>query len=162
MFAVSVRHTEQGYLNRNRQILAEARRQHEQEARLLSAQLAQEELARAAEIVELRRASEDRQAIMAAERRALNISFKHTYRDIERRACRLFRTKPSEIHSDRRNREIVFARQFVMYWTARLTKLSLPQVGRLMGGKDHTTILHGKNKYVEKRARMGRYLRAAR
>lgn len=162
MFAVSVRHTEQGYHNRSRLILAEAKRQRMEEENQLRHQLAMEELAKAEELAELRRISEERKAIMAAERRALNISFKHTYREIERRACRLFDTKPSEIHSDRRNREIVFARQFVMYWAARLTKLSLPQVGRLMGGKDHTTILHGKDKYVEKRARMGRYLRAAR
>ena len=162
MFAVSVRHTEQGYLNRNKVMLAEAKRQREEEQRQLRHQLAMEELAKAEELAELRRISEERKAIMAAERRALNISFKHSYRDIEIRACRLFKTKPSEIHSDRRNREIVLARQFVMYWAARLTKLSLPQVGRLMGGKDHTTILHGKDKYVEKRARMGRYLRAAR
>lgn len=162
MFAVSVRHTEQGYLNRNRQILADAKRQRQEETRLLSEKLAEEELARAAEIVELRRASEDRQAVMAAERRALNLNFKHTYREIERRACVLFATTPREIHSDRRNREIVFARQFVMYWASRLTKLSLPQIGRLIGGKDHTTVLAGKRAYVVKRGRMNRHLRAAR
>lgn len=162
MFAVSVRHTEQGYLNRNRLILAEAKRQREEEQSQLRHQLAMEELANAEALAAIRRASDERKAIMAAERRALNISFTHTYREIERRACRVFKTSPHEIHSDRRNREIVFARQFVMYWAARLTRLSLPQIGRLMGKKDHTTVLHGKNKYRAKRSEQGRNLRVAR
>lgn len=85
-----------------------------------------------------------------------------TYREIERKACIVFGVRPSQLHGAQRSREIVFARQFVMYWAARLTKLSLPQIGRLMGGRDHTTILHGKSAYVDKRKAMGRTLRAAR
>lgn len=82
--------------------------------------------------------------------------------DIERRACRVFKVTSEALRGQRRSRHIVLARQFVMYWAARQTALSLPQIGRLMGGRDHTTILHGKNVYVEKRAFMGRILRPAR
>jgi chromosomal replication initiation ATPase DnaA len=87
---------------------------------------------------------------------------RHTFREIELRACRLFNAKPSEIHSRRRHSEIVFVRQFVMYWARRLTPLSLPQIGRLLGGRDHTTVLHGCERYVSKRAAQGRTLRPAR
>lgn len=85
-----------------------------------------------------------------------------TYLDIEATACRIFKVKPSLIKSKSRNRRLVFVRQFVMYWTARLTRLSLPQIGMRIGGRDHTTVLHGKDSYVEKRKAMKRTLRPAR
>ena len=75
---------------------------------------------------------------------------------------KLFRVTRSELNSNRRNRELVFARQFIMYWACRLTHLSLPQIGKLMGGRDHTTAMHGRNTYPVKRAKMGRTLRPVR
>lgn len=84
-----------------------------------------------------------------------------TYREIERRACDLFGLKPSEIKSQRRNRRVVLARQFVMYWSVRLTKLSLRKIGQFMN-RDHATVLHGKETYVSKRKAMKRTLRRAR
>lgn len=86
----------------------------------------------------------------------------YTFAMIEAKAIKLFGISKRELRSNRRNREIVFARQFIMYWTARLTEMSLPQIGRLMGGRDHTTVLHGKGAYVKKRASMGRSLKPAR
>lgn len=84
------------------------------------------------------------------------------YSGVESRACYIFGVTRSAIRSNRRSRDLILAKQFVMYWTARLTDLSYPTIGRLMGGKDHTTILHGKDAYVAKRAAMGRTLRRAR
>lgn len=103
-------------------------------------------------------------AVAEARCAALEIRLRrrHTFREIEHRACRLFNVKPSELHSPRRSRDIVFARQFVMYWARRLTPLSLPQIGRLIGRRDHTTVLHGCERYVMKRAAMSRFLRPAR
>jgi chromosomal replication initiation ATPase DnaA len=38
--------------------------------------------------------------------------------------------------------------RFEFYWRARReTSLSLPQIGRISGGRDHTTVLHGVRKY---------------
>jgi chromosomal replication initiation ATPase DnaA len=88
--------------------------------------------------------------------------FKHTYILIEKRLCGAFKITKAELRSKRRSREIVLARQAVMYWTCRLTQRSLPEIGRMMGGKDHTTILHGRDAYPTKRAKMGRNLRAVR
>lgn len=87
--------------------------------------------------------------------------FRFTLDEIERRACQLFGVTRLELHSKRRNRHVVFARQFVMYWSVRLTKLTLPQIGAVMG-RDHTTVLHGKDAYVSKRKAMKRTLRRAR
>jgi chromosomal replication initiation ATPase DnaA len=84
------------------------------------------------------------------------------FQRIEARACKVFKIRPVALKSNRRNQEIVLARQFVMYWALRLTSLSTVQVGRLMGGRDHTTVLHGKKEYQRKRAKMGRTLRSVR
>jgi len=87
---------------------------------------------------------------------------KYTYAEIEAKAIILFGVTKNELRSHRRNRDIVFVRQFIMYWASRMTELSTPLIGKLMGGFDHTTILHGKDAYVSKRAKMGRTLRNVR
>jgi chromosomal replication initiator protein len=51
-----------------------------------------------------------------------------------------------EIKSDKRTRNIVRARHIVMYLTRELTDLSLPKIGERLGGRDHTTVLHGVDK----------------
>jgi len=85
--------------------------------------------------------------------------FKSRFRRIEERACRLFKLSRAELYSSTRQREVSFARQFVMYWAYRTTMLSMPQIGRLMGGRDHTSILHGASIYPRKRALQGRTLK---
>ena len=86
--------------------------------------------------------------------------FRHSYRLIEARICRAFRITLHELHSKRRHHQVVLARQAVSYWACRLTFHSLPEIGRMLGGLDHTTALHGRNVYPAKRAKQGRYLRA--
>ena len=88
--------------------------------------------------------------------------FRSPFRIIEERAMKVFGLSKQNLHSNRRYKEVVLARQFVMYWAVRRTTLSLPQIGRLLGGRDHTTVLHGKQAYREKRALMGRKLKAIR
>lgn len=48
-----------------------------------------------------------------------------------------------EFKSNRRTDKIVKPRQVAMYLAKSLTPLSLPSIGRRMGGRDHTTVLHG-------------------
>jgi len=97
-----------------------------------------------------------------SEAEVIRVPFRHTVRKIEERACKVFKVRPSELRSERRPDDIVFARQFVYYWAARLTQQSYPQIGRMMGGKDHTSVIHGKRVYPKKRALQGRFLREAR
>ena len=54
-----------------------------------------------------------------------------------------------DILSKRRTQDIVRPRQVAMYLACRLTQQSLPAIGRLLGGRDHTTVLHGRRK-IEK------------
>ncbi|GAB4477984.1 MAG: chromosomal replication initiator protein DnaA [Anaerolineales bacterium] len=45
--------------------------------------------------------------------------------------------------SAERRREVAFPRQIAMYLLHREAQCSLPQIGELLGGRDHTTILYG-------------------
>jgi chromosomal replication initiator protein len=51
-----------------------------------------------------------------------------------------------EIRSSNRSRPLVNARQMAMYLCRELTDLSLPEIGRRFGGRDHSTVLHANNK----------------
>lgn len=138
-----------------------------EEARLARIEAASQAL----EMYRLAEEQKRREAIAAAQQKRAEYlmdvavsgaRYTHTFREVERRAMRLFRLTKRELYSKRRNKEVVFARQFIMYWACRLTKRSLPEIGRLMGGLDHTTCLSGKRAYPKKRAEMGRHLREAR
>lgn len=84
-----------------------------------------------------------------------------SYDKIEKRICKAVGVSKVEVRSNRRDRKLVFARQAVMYWCCRLTPLSLPQIGRRMG-RDHTSIMHGRDAYVTKREKQNRHLRVVR
>ncbi|MFA7252935.1 MAG: chromosomal replication initiator protein DnaA [Patescibacteria group bacterium] len=51
-----------------------------------------------------------------------------------------------EIISKKRTKELVLPRQITMYLLRHECGLSFPEIGREMGGKDHSTIMHGCNK----------------
>ena len=54
-----------------------------------------------------------------------------------------------DIKTKRRNKQVVYPRQIAMYLSRELTDLSLPEIGEIFGGKDHTTVLHSYNKIKE-------------
>ncbi|MHB0859192.1 MAG: chromosomal replication initiator protein DnaA [Anaerolineae bacterium] len=51
-----------------------------------------------------------------------------------------------DILGQRRTRAIAMPRQVVMFLTRDLTEMSLPQIGQFLGGRDHTTVMHGCDK----------------
>lgn len=58
-----------------------------------------------------------------------------------------------EIKGIRRQRNLVIPRQLCMYEVARQRPdLSLPRIGEIFGGRDHTTILHAVRKMRERNA----------
>lgn len=81
---------------------------------------------------------------------------------IEARAIRVFGVTRTEMRGRQRFDRIVFARFFISYWMRRLTDLSYPQIGRKLGGIDHTSVLYGCGAYRSRRAQMGRTLREVR
>ena len=48
-----------------------------------------------------------------------------------------------DIVSKKRNREVIKPRHIAMYILKNVVGLSYPEIGRELGGKDHTTIMHG-------------------
>lgn len=57
-----------------------------------------------------------------------------------------FGITPLDIASQKRNKEVVFPRQIVMYLCQSMTATSLQVIGKFLGGRDHTTIIHGREK----------------
>ncbi len=53
-----------------------------------------------------------------------------------------FNIKLTALLSKKRTKNIVTARQIAIYLSRELTDFSLPAIGEIFGGKDHTTILH--------------------
>ncbi len=60
-----------------------------------------------------------------------------------------FGITPLDIASQKRNREIVVPRQIVMYLCRNMTTTPLQLIGKYMGGRDHTTIIHGADKIAK-------------
>jgi len=60
-----------------------------------------------------------------------------------------FNLKISELTGPRRVKPIVVPRQILMYLLRTELKLPLMEIGRLLGGRDHTTIMHGVDKITK-------------
>ena len=60
-----------------------------------------------------------------------------------------FSITADDITSKRRNSEFVQARQICMYLCRKLTAESLQNIGKALGKKDHTTVIHGIEKMTE-------------
>ncbi|MEG1847430.1 MAG: chromosomal replication initiator protein DnaA [Lachnospiraceae bacterium] len=63
--------------------------------------------------------------------------------------CEHFGISKEDLVSKKRNSEFVMPRQIVMYLCRDLTDTSFIGIAKLLGKKDHTTILHGSNKVME-------------
>jgi chromosomal replication initiator protein len=51
-----------------------------------------------------------------------------------------------ELVSPRRSQAVAYPRQVAMYLSRELTDASLPMIGKEFGGRDHTTVIHAKDK----------------
>jgi chromosomal replication initiator protein len=57
--------------------------------------------------------------------------------------CRYYQISPEMLRGKQRDRDIVWPRQVAMYLMREETSASLLQIGTVLGGRDHTTIMHG-------------------
>lgn len=63
--------------------------------------------------------------------------------------CEHYNVSPDDIISKKRNSEFVQPRQVIMYLCRNLIGTSLQSIGKELGKKDHTTVIHGVNKIKE-------------
>ena len=66
--------------------------------------------------------------------------------DIQRACAIHYGVRRADLLSPRRETFVVGVRHTAMYLSKILTALSLPQIGRQFGGRDHTTVLHAVRK----------------
>ena len=60
--------------------------------------------------------------------------------------CMFFNISEKDIKSKNRTRAIAYPRQIGMYLTKTLTNYSLQQIGKIYGGRDHSTVKHSNDK----------------
>ena len=57
--------------------------------------------------------------------------------------CDHFHIKKEDIKGSKRNAEIVQPRQIIMYLCREMTQTNFKEIGNILGGRDHSTIIHG-------------------
>lgn len=63
--------------------------------------------------------------------------------DIIKNICLFYNIKPTQIKGPKRDAFLVKARQIAMYLLKKQLDLSLVEIGNILGGRDHTTVMHG-------------------
>ncbi|HAK88488.1 MAG TPA: chromosomal replication initiator protein DnaA [Nitrospiraceae bacterium] len=72
---------------------------------------------------------------------------------IQKAVGEYFGMKAQELKTKKRTKEVANARQIAMYITKQLTQLSLSEIGRSFGGKDHATVIYACKQIEDKRGR---------
>jgi chromosomal replication initiator protein len=72
---------------------------------------------------------------------------------IQKIVCEYFGIKVNDIKAKKRTKEVALPRQIAMYITKKLTDMSLSDIGKGFGGKDHATVIYACKQIEEKRAK---------
>ena len=73
--------------------------------------------------------------------------------NIQKTVADFFNIKVADMYSKKRPANIARPRQIAMYLAKELTQKSLPEIGELFGGRDHTTVLHAVRKISADRSK---------
>ena len=73
--------------------------------------------------------------------------------NIQKTVADFFNIKVADMYSKKRPANIARPRQIAMYLAKELTQKSLPEIGELFGGRDHTTVLHAVRKIAADRSK---------
>jgi chromosomal replication initiator protein len=66
--------------------------------------------------------------------------------DVLKNICSFYDVKPTQVKGVKRDARLVRARQVCMYVFKKEGNLTYSEIGNLLGGRDHTTIMHGVEK----------------
>lgn len=73
--------------------------------------------------------------------------------NIQKTVADFYNIKVADMYSKKRPANIARPRQIAMYLAKELTQKSLPEIGELFGGRDHTTVLHAVRKISDERGK---------
>ena len=73
--------------------------------------------------------------------------------NIQKTVADFYKIKVADMYSKKRPASIAHPRQVAMYLAKEMTKKSLPEIGELFGGRDHTTVLHAVRKVAGDRGK---------
>ena len=76
----------------------------------------------------------------------LDLNMHLTPERINQVVCKILNVTTDQLLSTSRERNIALARQISFYLYKTELELSFPLIGRMFGGRDHTTVMHGVNK----------------
>ena len=74
--------------------------------------------------------------------------------NIQKTVADYYKIKTADMYSKKRPANIARPRQIAMYLAKELTQKSLPEIGELFGGRDHTTVLHAVRKIGVERGQL--------
>jgi chromosomal replication initiator protein len=74
--------------------------------------------------------------------------------NIQKTVADFYKIKVADMYSKKRPASIARPRQIAMYLAKELTQKSLPEIGELFGGRDHTTVLHAVRKMSAERQKL--------
>ncbi len=74
--------------------------------------------------------------------------------NIQKTVADYYKIKVADMYSKKRPANIARPRQIAMYLAKELTQKSLPEIGDLFGGRDHTTVLHAVRKIGAERLQL--------
>jgi chromosomal replication initiator protein len=74
--------------------------------------------------------------------------------NIQKTVADYYKIKVADMYSKKRPASIARPRQIAMYLAKELTQKSLPEIGELFGGRDHTTVLHAVRKMAAERQQL--------
>jgi chromosomal replication initiator protein len=65
---------------------------------------------------------------------------------IQKKVADYFDLKVSDMKAKKRSKQVAYPRQIAMYLVRELTNMTLPVIGELFGGRDHSTVIHACDK----------------
>jgi chromosomal replication initiator protein len=93
--------------------------------------------------ISLEFAKESLRDLIALQDRMINVD------NIQKTVAEYFKIRVSDLLSNKRTRTVTRPRQIAMALAKELTNHSLPEIGQMFGGRDHTTVLHATRKVQE-------------
>jgi chromosomal replication initiator protein len=76
-----------------------------------------------------------------------------TVETIQKAVSEYFGMKAQELKTKKRTKEVANARQIAMYIAKQHTQLSLSEIGKCFGGKDHATVIYACKQIEDKRSK---------